>query len=95
METVAVLTEDGAFAFLFRPHPREFVIQGKKNANARGSARSGGGGGWAQLELTDALLSLSYNRNHWMRVSLFSKNLSWVWSYLYSRASDIYIETLA
>ena len=44
METVAVLTEDGAFAFLFRPHPREFVIQGKKNANARGSARSGGGG---------------------------------------------------
>ena len=44
METVAVLTEDGAFAFLFRPHPREFVIQGKKNANARGSARSGGAG---------------------------------------------------
>ena len=33
------------------PHPREFVIQGKKNANARGSAQ----GGWAQLELTDAL----------------------------------------
>ena len=28
-------------------HPR------KKNANARGLAR-GGGGGWAQLELTDA-----------------------------------------
>ena len=35
------------------PHPREFAIQGKKkNANVRGS---GGGGGWAQLELTDAL----------------------------------------
>ena len=34
------------------PHPREFAIQGKKNANARGSA---GGEGWAQLELTDAL----------------------------------------
>ena len=34
------------------PHPREFAIQGKKNANARGSA--GGGGGWAQVELTDA-----------------------------------------
>ena len=32
------------------PHPREFAIQGKKNANARGSAR----GGWAQEELTDA-----------------------------------------
>ena len=34
------------------PHPREFAIQGKKNANARGSAR----GGWAQVELTDALV---------------------------------------
>ena len=34
------------------PHPREFAIQGKKNANARGSAR--GGGGLAQVELTDA-----------------------------------------
>ena len=27
------------------PHPWEFAIQGPKNANARGSAR-GGGGGW-------------------------------------------------
>ena len=26
------------------PHPREFAIQGKKNANARGSAWWGGGG---------------------------------------------------
>ena len=34
------------------PHPREFAIQGKKNANARGSSR---GWGWAQVELTDAL----------------------------------------
>ena len=34
------------------PHPREFAIHGKKNANSRGSAR---GGGWAQVELTDAL----------------------------------------
>ena len=34
------------------PHPREFAIQGKKNANARGSA-GGGGGGWAQPELSD------------------------------------------
>ena len=34
------------------PHPREITIQGKKNANARGSAR----GGWAQVELTDALV---------------------------------------
>ena len=35
------------------PHPREFAIQGKKNANSRGSAR---GGAWAQVELTDALV---------------------------------------
>ena len=34
------------------PHPREIAIQGKKNANARGSARRG----WAQVELTDALV---------------------------------------
>ena len=48
MKNVAVLTEDGAFALFFRPHPRgfdsssphphEFAIQGKKNANALGAA---------------------------------------------------------
>ena len=43
----------GAFALFFHPHPREFATQNKKSANARGLAR--GGGGWAQLELTDAL----------------------------------------
>ena len=37
------------------PHPREFAIREKKIANARGLAR-GGGGAWAQLELTDALI---------------------------------------
>ena len=42
----------GAFALFFHPHPREFATQNKKKANARGLAR--GGGGWAQLELTDA-----------------------------------------
>ena len=63
-KNVAVLTEDGAFALFFRPqlrgiwqlkspHSWEFAIQGKKNANARGSAR-GGGGSWAKVELTDA-----------------------------------------
>ena len=31
------------------PHPREFAIQGKKNANPPGVSR----GGWAQVELTD------------------------------------------
>ena len=53
IKNVALLTEDGAFALFFRPHPwefassrsphpREFSIQGKKNANSRGSARGGG-----------------------------------------------------
>ena len=62
---VAVLTKNGAFALFFRPHPGGFdssrvptpgnlPSKVKKNANARGSAR-GGGGGWAQVELTDAL----------------------------------------
>ena len=27
-----------------KPHPREFATQGKKNGNARESARGGGGG---------------------------------------------------
>ena len=46
----------GAFALFFHPHPREFATQNKKSANARRLARGGGGGvGWAQLELADAL----------------------------------------
>ena len=53
MKNAAVLMEDGAFALFFRPHPWEFAIQGIKNANARGSAREGARGGWAQVELTD------------------------------------------
>ena len=43
MKNVAVLTEDGAFALFFRPHPGGF--NSKKNANARGSARGGGEAG--------------------------------------------------
>ena len=54
MKNVAASTEDGAFAVFFSspprgiwqlksPHPREFSIQGKKNANAPGSARGGAG----------------------------------------------------
>ena len=31
------------------PHPREFAIQGKKNANAPGSARGGAGRRWNWL----------------------------------------------
>ena len=59
MKNVVVLTEDGAFALCFRPHPGGFdnsrvpppgfAIQRKKNANARGSARG---------KLTDALGNL-------------------------------------
>ena len=48
MKNVAALTEDGAFApgdlTAQEYPPREFAIQGKKNANARGSARGGGEG---------------------------------------------------
>ena len=44
----------GAFALFFHPHPREFATQDKKSANAWRLAR---GGGWAQMELTDALLT--------------------------------------
>jgi len=54
MKNVAVLTEDGAFALFFRPHPGGFdslivptpgnLSSRAKNANARGSARRGGVG---------------------------------------------------
>ena len=60
MKNVAVLTEDGAFALYFRPHPGDLTAQKfpppgichprQKNANARGQP----GGGWAKVELTDA-----------------------------------------
>ena len=53
---VAVLTKNGAFALFFRPHPGGFdssrvptpgnlPSKVKKNANARASARGGGGDG--------------------------------------------------
>ena len=65
MKNVAVLTEDGAVALFFRPYPGGFdssrvpppgnlPSKAKKNASTQGSARGGGGGGWAQVELTDA-----------------------------------------
>ena len=54
MKNFAVLTKDGAFALFFRPHPggfdsssvpipRNLPSKAKNNANARGSARQGGG----------------------------------------------------
>ena len=62
MKNVAVLTEDSHSPSFFVPTRWDLTAQEspppgichlrQKNANARGSAR--GGGGWAQLELTDA-----------------------------------------
>ena len=62
MKNVAVLTEDGAFALFFRPHPGGFdssrvptpgnlPSEGKKMLTPGGQP---GDGGWAQLESTDA-----------------------------------------
>ena len=59
MKTVAVLTEDGVFDLFFCPHtggfdssrfptPRNFPSKPKK------MPLPPGGGGWAQVELTDA-----------------------------------------
>ena len=68
MKNVAVLTEDGAFALFFRPHPAGFdssrvptpgnlPFKAKKMLMPVGQpGEKGGGGGWAQMELTDALL---------------------------------------
>ena len=65
-ENVAVLTEDGAFALFFRPHPGGFdssrvLTPGNLPSKAKKMlmpgvqpGRRGGGGRWAQLELTDA-----------------------------------------
>ena len=61
MKNIAVLTEGGAFALFFPPHPRgiwqlkithprEFAIQGLKNANARRSARGEEGLGAAGID---------------------------------------------
>ena len=44
------------FRQIMCPHPGEFAHFKKKKANSRGLAR-GRGGGWALLELTDALLT--------------------------------------
>ena len=61
MKNVAVLTQDGAFALFFRPHPGGFYSsrvptpgnlppKAQKNADARGSAREGGGLGAGGIE---------------------------------------------
>ena len=65
IKNVAVFTEDGAFALFFRPHPRGFdssrvPTPGNLTSKAKKMLMPGGqpgkeGGGWAQVELTDAL----------------------------------------
>ena len=57
MKNVAVLMEDGEFALIFRPHPREFAIsRGEKSAKGlvkkyRGVGRSREGVGHEVLNL--------------------------------------------
>ena len=63
IKNVAVLTEDGAFAVFFRPHAGEFdssrvPTPGNWSSKAKKmlmpGSQPGGGGAWAQVELTDA-----------------------------------------
>ena len=65
MKNVTVLTEDEAFALFFRPHPGGFdssrvptpgnlPSKAKKKMLMPRGQPWGGGGGWAQVELTDA-----------------------------------------
>ena len=62
-KTFATVSRLWGLCPLFSSLPREFAIQNQKtNANARGLARAGGGGG-AHLELTDALLKHSLPPN--------------------------------
>ena len=62
MKNVAMLTEDGAFALLFRPQPGGFDsprvptpgnFPSKAKKMLMSGRQPGGGGGWAQVELTD------------------------------------------
>ena len=66
MKNVAALTEDGAFALFFRPHPAGFdssrvptpgnlPSKAKKMLMPPGQPGGGGGNCWAQVELTGAL----------------------------------------
>ena len=62
IKNVALLTEDGAYAFFFLPHPEGFassrvLTPGNLPSRAKKMLIPGGqpGGAWAQVELTDAL----------------------------------------
>ena len=59
LNNVAALTEEGAFALFFGPHPGGFdssrICHPRQKKMLMPEGQPGGGGGWAQLELTDAL----------------------------------------
>ena len=64
IKNVALLTEDGAFALFFLPHPGGFAssrvptpgnLPSKAKKMLMPGGQPGGGGAWAQVELTDAL----------------------------------------
>ena len=76
MKEVAMLTEDGAFALFFRPHPRAFDssrfptpgnLPSKANKMIMPGGQPGGGGGGglgaAGIELTDALPQRPWERH--------------------------------
>ena len=57
MKNVAVLTEDGALPSFFVPTPGDLTAQESPPlgiCHPRQKKCYGGGGGWVQLELTDA-----------------------------------------
>ena len=61
MKNVAVLSEDRAFALFFHPNPGGFDssrVPSPRNLPSEAIMSGGqpGGGGWAQLELPDALV---------------------------------------
>ena len=78
IKNVALLTEDGAFALCFLPHPGGFASSrvptpGNLPSKAKKMLIPGGqpgGGGWAQVELTDALIGQIHNSH-----SSFQNNL--------------------
>ena len=66
VKNVAVLTEDGAFALFFRPHPDNSRVStpGNLPPEAKKMLMPGGqpgGGDWAQMELTDAFNLLLFD----------------------------------
>ena len=74
------------------PHPREFAIQGKKNANARGSARGGAGRRWNWL--MHNCLRTSFISNFDSFDSFFRSEMSSSLNWILSFNSDAFFSTL-